>query len=149
MATVSFYSVTNGDVERTVARLLEKVYQAGHRIVLWAETDEKLEFFNSVLWTFSSAAFVPHGTKEDGFTADQPILLTTTIENPNEANVLVLVDPYEISDFGKFQRCLDLFNAHDELMQTLALERMKAYKKAGHEVLHWVQDPTGKWEKQN
>ena len=45
-----------------------------------------------MLWTYRDDAFLPHGTAAGGHAALQPVYLTLGDENPNGANVLMLVD---------------------------------------------------------
>tara|TARA_R110002095_G_scaffold88639_2_gene77436 strand:+ start:2467 stop:2919 length:453 start_codon:yes stop_codon:yes gene_type:complete len=149
MADISFYQLTQGSLEKSVAKLLEKVYLAGLKSVLFFETNDALEIYNKLLWTFSSKTFLPHGSSKEGQSKEQPLWLTTIFENPNEADVLAYVEGSTISDFANFKRCLDIFNGHDDYAVTGARKRWKAYKEAGHTLTYWKQNEKGRWEKQN
>lgn len=149
MAEISFYQLTQGSLEKSVAKLLEKVYLAGLKSVLFFETSEALDIYNKLLWTFSSKVFLPHGSKKEGQRDEQPLWLTTTFENPNGADVLACVEGSTITDFADFKRCLDIFNGHDDDAITGARKRWKAYKEAGHALTYWKQNESGRWEKQN
>jgi len=72
--------------------VLEKVLARGQRAVVVAGSDERVEAIASALWTYDDRGFLPHGTAKDGFAADQPIWIATRAENPNGAQMLVLVD---------------------------------------------------------
>ncbi len=146
---VSFYHLTQGSLEKSVAKLLEKVYLAGMRSVLLFENAETLATYNKLLWTFSSLTFLPHGSKSEGQPEEQPLWLSTEFENPNEASVLACVEGTQISAFKDFKRCLDIFNGHDDDAVKEARKRWKAYKEAGHELTYWKQNEKGRWEKQD
>jgi DNA polymerase-3 subunit chi len=149
MVEISFYHFLHGSLEKSVAKLLEKVYQANLRSVVLVDTDEKKDFYDSLLWTFSSLSFLPHGSARDGNPELQPLWLTTQLENPNQAEVLVCLDGAQISAFDSFKRCLDIFNGHDDDALQLARKRWQFYKQENHTLTYWQQSPEGKWEKQD
>lgn len=149
MAEVNFYHFLQGSLEKSVAKLLEKIYQAGLRSVLLMESEEKQEYYNSFLWTFHPSSFLPHGSSKEGNGEHQPLWLTTHIENPNCADVLVTVDGITLQDLSSFKRCLDIFNGHDEDAVNQARQRWKFYKEAGHALTYWQQNEAGQWKKRS
>jgi DNA polymerase-3 subunit chi len=148
MVEISFYHLLHGETEKVAAKLLEKILSADMRVVVYAETTEKIDFLNSYFWTFSQSTFLPHGSAKEGMAEHQPVWLTSTFENPNQAKVLMALDHIDIKDFENFEKCLDIFNANDSHSRTLAEGRLKAYKEAGHHITYWQQDAQGKWVKQ-
>ncbi len=151
---ISFYQITQGSLEKSVAKLLEKVYEAGMKSVLKVGSTESLDSYNKLLWTFSSFAFLPHSAKGDKFKANrQPLYLSTDIENPNKATVLATVDGTQLESdsegMSNFKRCLDIFNGHDDDAVTKARSRWKYYKTKGYVLTYWKQDEKGRWAKQN
>jgi DNA polymerase-3 subunit chi len=147
MVNISFYHVLQGEVEKVAAKLLEKIQAAHLRVAVYADTPEKVDFLNTYLWTYSSGAFLPHGTAKEGMAEHQPIWISSTYENLNRAAVFVALDPFELTAFGEFQRCLDIFNGHDPHAVMLAHSRLKAYKEAGHDLSYWQQEAQGGWVK--
>lgn len=144
---VSVYQLTTSPLEKSLPRLLEKVYQGGLRAVIYTNEDHRVEELNKVLWTYTTKFFLPHGTQKDGFADQQPIWLTNRLENPNNASVLVLCDGAATQDFDGFSRCLDLFDGNDDDAKSAARQRVRAYKSAGHNVSFWQQTAKGTWEK--
>ena len=146
---ISFYHLTQGSLDKSVAKLLEKGFEAGHRSILVLDTQEELDHYNKILWTFSSLAFVPHGSDDDGDPAQQPLYLTTSLntENPrpNQATILATVNANTSLDTSGFKRCLDIFNGHDDDAVTKARARWKSFKAAGHKLTYWKQDENGRW----
>lgn len=116
-----------------------------HAVVL-GDTPERVEALNTLLWTYDPASFLAHGTAKDGDPENQPIFLTTEDENPNEAQVLVLLDGREVSALDTYQRVLDIFDGNDEGAVAAARSRWSAYKAGGHSVTYWQQKPEGGWE---
>jgi DNA polymerase III, chi subunit len=149
MTEISFYHFTQGSFEKTLAKLLEKVYASNTHAVLLVETPEQQEELNTFLWTYNRDDFLPHGTAQEGFAELQPIWLTTQLENPNQASILVSLTKHPLENVGTFKRCLDFFNGHDDDAVTQARIRWKNYKNAGHNLTYWQQSETGKWEKKD
>lgn len=145
MTELGFYHLTRTPLEDALPRLLEKVVDSGKRAVLRAADEERVEALNRALWTYANDSFLPHGTRADGFAAEQPVYLTTQVENPNGAAILVLVDAAEAPDLDGFERCLELFDGRDERAVGLARERWKAAQAAGHQVVYWRQNEQGRW----
>lgn len=146
MTEVGFYHLQRAPLERTLPKLLEKVLQAGHRAVLMAGSPERLEALDSLLWTYEQRSWLPHGTAAVGYAAEQPIYLTTTEENPNEADILVLVDGVRPGFVGQFERVLDMFDGRDDAAVQAARERWSDYKSKDFTVTYWQQTERG-WEK--
>lgn len=144
---VNFYHLTHSPLEKTLPRLLEKVLAAKLRAVVLTDTDERLQAFDSLLWTYSSLGFLPHGSIREGEAAYQPIWLTTQLENPNGAKVIVVTDGTLVTKDSTFEKCIDLFNGMDEEMVKATRQRWKTYKEKGHCVTYWQQDEKGKWIK--
>jgi len=146
MTEVSFYHLTKSDLRRALPSLLEKVLESGKRSVLLVSNEEKLQEIDSMLWTFSTNRFIPHGTFAEDYKADQPVYLTTTEENPNKAEILVIVDGAKPEYVKKFDRVLDIFDGNDEEAANSARERWRSYKKDMFELKYWQQSEKGAWE---
>lgn len=148
MTRIDFYHLQKQSLEEVLPKLLQKAYALGKRILLKIGTPERVEFLNSELWTFADDSFLPHGSKKDGFAAQQPIWLTSDSENPNNAELLVLVDGAEIEEenLNKFVRVLNVFDGNSDEAINQARRLWKMYRDGGHEVYYWQQNTSGKWE---
>lgn len=147
MSEIAFYHLTKSRLEEALPRLLEKVLEAGLRAVVRGTDPERIEHLARILWTYERDSFLPHGTRQDGFAERQPIWLTTDRENPNGAQVLVLVDGAPHEGIEGFERVLDLFDGNDPEQLEAARERWKAARAAGHEPAYWRQDEDGRWRR--
>lgn len=150
---ISFYQLTQGAMDKSVAKVLEKVQGAGLRSVMLFENPETLDAYNKMLWTFSSLSFLPHGSATDGAPLNdpkqQPLWLTPTFENPNGADVVACVEGTLLPDVKTFKRCLDIFNGHDDDAVLQARKRWVHYKDLGCVLTYWKQSESGRWEKQD
>lgn len=146
MAEIRFYHLTRSPLERVLPLLLEKTLEAGERAVVMAETEERIEALNALLWTYSDRRFLPHGSAKDGFPERQPIWLTTRPENPNGAKYLFLTDGAESEGFASFDRCFLLFDGRDDTAVGAARQQWKALRDSGMEISYWQQDDSGRWQ---
>jgi len=146
MTDISFYHLQKQPLERALPKLLERVLAADMKALVLTDTDEQVAALNAVLWTYDPNSFLPHGSAKDGDEGLQPIFLTSQQENPNHADVLVLVDGGEHEELAGFIRCLDMFNGNDEIAVSRARERWVTYRDAGHKVTYWQQNEAGRWE---
>jgi DNA polymerase-3 subunit chi len=144
---VRFYHLQRRSLEETLPQLLEKILERGSRAVVMAGSDERVEALATHLWTFDQRGFLPHGTARDGNAAEQPVWLTSSDENPNGADVLVLTDGAAALDIGRFKICCELFDGNDADAVSAARARWKEYAAAGHAVTYWQQTERGGWEK--
>ncbi len=147
MTEVSVYKLTITPLEKTLPKLMEKVLQGGKRAVIVSPSKERVDILNTLLWTYTTLTFLPHGSADDGFADQQPIWLTSEVENPNQADVLVLCDGAQASTLQGFSRCLDMFDGNDSDSTQDARKRIEQYKSQGCSVNYWQQDPQGAWQK--
>ncbi len=84
---------------------------------------------SSHLWTYEDNSFLPHGSKAEDMgqdvAQDQFVWLTAEAENPNEAQVLFLVDGAMRDDISGFLRCVYMFDGADETAVAQAREVWK------------------------
>ena len=147
MAEVLFYHLQFQPLERVLPILLGKCLERGWKVVVQADSAERVRALDDALWTYSDDSFLPHGTADDGAPETQPILLTTGDVNPNGADVRVLVDNAPSPDLSAYARALVLFDGRNDDALAFERERWKTLKAAGHEVTYWQQDESGRWEK--
>jgi len=144
---IGFYHLTATPLEKALPRLLERVLEGGHRAVVLAGSAERVAALDATLWTYDPASFLPHGSAKEGRPERQPIYLTARPENPNQADVLVLIDGATPDNLVGFSRCLDMFDGGDASAVEAARARWKARKAEGHAVTYFQQTDGGRWEK--
>ncbi len=143
---VGFYHLTHTALDRALPRLVERAYAAGHRILVMAGSEERVAHLDALLWTFDPAAWLPHGTRRDGDAGAQPIFLTERDENPNRADMLVLLDGVSASGVEGYARCALLFDGNDAQAVARARERWSEWRAAGFALTYHQQTETGGWE---
>ena len=147
MSEVSFYHLQAQPVEAALPRLLERVLEAGLRAVVRTPDRGVSEFLDQALWTYDSAAFLPHGTKRSGHSEHQPVYLTSGNEVPNGAEALIVINDAKMGELGEFKRCFLIFDGRSASILELARQRWRELEASGHELTYWQQTDQGRWEK--
>lgn len=147
MAEVLFYHLTESTLEDTLPGLLERSIGRGWRAVVQTGTEERRDALDQQLWTFRDDSFLAHGTDQEPFVAEQPILLTTGEANQNGAQIRFLVDGAMPPDLSAYERAVFLFDGHDSGQVAAARGHWKTMKSAGHDVTYWQQSADRRWER--
>lgn len=147
MLRIDFYHLQNQKLEEVLPKLVEKAYETGKRIKIKIGNVERVEDINSTLWTYNDEAFLPHGTAKDGNAKSQPVFLSADDDNPNEAEILFLVDGAEEKNLESFARVLNIFDGKDPDALANARAFWKELKEKGLELNYWQQESSGSWVK--
>lgn len=142
-----FYHLTRSGLEQALPRLLEKAHGAGKRVVLRCRDAERLDQLDRLLWTYRNDSFLPHGSAADGHGERQPIWLTTGMDRPNDAQVLIIVDGAEAGDAALFDRVLELFDGRDAEAVAAARERWRWAEGQGMSRVYWQETERGGWQR--
>jgi DNA polymerase-3 subunit chi len=148
MSEVRFYHLQRTNEESALPQIALKAWQAGHKVVIKAANDERVDKLNNALWTFKADIFLPHGSKDDGFAAKQPVWLTAGDDNPNEAKTLILGTGTGSENIAQYELCCAMLDGNDEAQVEAARALWKVYKETGHTVSYWQQGDKG-WEKKS
>jgi DNA polymerase-3 subunit chi len=108
---VDFYQLSRDPVDVTVAKLAQKVMQAGERLVVVSGDAAQRETLSQVLWAQDGAAFLAHGIAGAQDDARQPILISDTASAPNGAGMAILADGQWRDEASAFSRVMLLFDA--------------------------------------
>jgi len=145
---VWFYHLERSGLEQVLPELLEKTLARGWKAVVRTPQPERVEHFDSWLWSWRDDSFLAHGMADEPFAEHQPVLLTTTLDTPNGAEALFLIDGADPGDLGAHERCIVLFDGRDETALAKARASWKVFKKEGRTVSYWKQGAERGWEKQ-
>lgn len=148
MSEVRFYHLEKQSLDQVLPKLVTKALENDHRILIQAANDADAEKINTHLWTYDPASFIPHGTAKDGNEKNQPVWISNSAENLNNADVLILTAASEDTPVADgFNLICDMIDGRNDSAVTAARQRWKHYKDAGHNVTYWQQTPTGGWDK--
>ena len=151
MTETLFYHLERRSLDDVLPGLIEKTLERGWRAVIRAESSERADAIDNLLWTYNDQTFLPHAQSGDGNPKRQPVLITVEDENPNGANVLFCVGGAMPASWGAVHaltRIVLMFDGRDEAALAKARAAWKDAKAAGHDVTYWKESPNGKFEKQ-
>lgn len=146
MSDIRFYHLLHAPLERALPRLLTKVTGRGHRVVVLADTTERVAWLDNLLWVHEKDSWLPHGRNGDGDESWQPILLSIDETNPNQADVLLTLEGRQATDPSVWPIWLNLFDGRDDTAVARAREHWKRLRTAGHDLTYWRQTESGGWE---
>lgn len=144
MTIINFYHLTSGSYEKAACQILEKCYKSDYKTIVKVSNEEVQESLNKTLWTFAQKSFIPHGSKSDPKAELQPIYITTTSENPNNAGVLMLVGTMD-GIYDDFERIFVIFDGKDEGAKALVRGAMEKLQTAKNQVSYYEQTKEGGW----
>jgi DNA polymerase-3 subunit chi len=149
MARIDFYHLTRQGLDEVLPVLLEKAYGQGKVVKVKVGTTERVEFLNTLLWTYQETSFLPHGTVKDGAADRQPIWLSDHDDVPNGASLLFLVDGATIlpEEAERFERIFMIFDGNNAEALQGARCFWRDMKAVGADLHYWQQDSVGWHEK--
>lgn len=146
MTEVLFYHLERQPLAHVLPRLLKATLERGWKAVVQTGSEERAEALSTLLWTFEDEAFLPHGTRNDGFGSLQPIWLTAGGDAPNGASVRFFVDGTRAEDVTGLERAVILFDGADAEAVQAARDDWKKFRAQGHAISYWQQDEQGRWQ---
>ncbi len=143
---VRFYQLSGTTLDAALPELLQRSLDRGWRVVVRCGSQAGMAGLDLMLWTCADESFLPHGTAAAGNAALQPIYLTVGDENPNGANILMLVDGARATtaEMAGFERTCLLFDGRDERAVETARADWRAVRAAALAAVYWVREH-GRW----
>jgi DNA polymerase III subunit chi len=145
MTEVWFFHLDQQPLEHVLPRVVGRSLALGWRMVIETALPERISKLSDMLWGSEDVSFLPHGFAGEPLPKIQPVWLTANTENPNNANVRVLLDGAIPHDISTLNRAVLMFDGNDEHALEAARAQWKIQKAAGHDISYWKQDENGKW----
>lgn len=158
MIKINCYTTTQDDLHKTFCKLAEKCYYANLRTNVITQNADYTKSLDRVLWTYSKKHFIPHATNADPSPEKQPIYITDKLENPNQAESIIFINPDKSTllestakdselNIGNFQKISLLLDdtqkiSHLEINNILKKTPIKTF-----EINLFVKNEQGMWQK--
>ena len=152
MTETLFYHLERRSLEEILPGLVEKSRARGWKALIRADTADRADAIDTLLWTYDDQSFLPHAQLGDGEAARQPVLITVEEGNPNGAQIMFFIGgacPSDWAGLADLSRIVMLFDGRDDVALASARAAWKDARAAGHDVTYWKETPSGKFEKQN
>ena len=145
---ISFYRLTTLPIDKAAPKLIEKIYYSKQRLVVIAENEALMTRLDDGLWVYSTKHFIPHGTHADEHPQDQPVYLTTKLENPNDASLVMALGNVDLDGFAA-DKYLYMFDGNNPEQVEFSRNKWRSYKQQQCNLVYWQQNLAGAWEKQD
>lgn len=145
---VWFYHLERSGLDQVLPELLDKTLAKGWKAIVRTPQTDRMDHLDGWLWSYRDDAFLAHGRADEPQAELQPILLTTSQDNPNGAEALFLIDGAEAGEIDGYQRCMVLFDGRDETALAHSRTLWSALKRRKLAVSYWRQGAERGWEKQ-
>jgi len=152
MQQFSIYQTSDELLLKAIFLLIEKCYYSDLKSVVLTADKEQQEMLNKNLWTYSRKQFIPHGSKTDPQPEKHPVYITDELQNPNNANVLIIISPLNIEKIleakeyiGIFKRVIIITDLSEDFKKLTS----KINQITGQEstIDCFTQNPNGSWNK--
>ncbi len=146
-----FYHLERRALEDVLPGLVEKSLARGWRALVRADSAERSDMLDTLLWTYDDRSFLPHAQAGDGDPTRQPVLISVEDVNLNRAEIVFYVGGVLPGDWGDLRdlvRVVLLFDGRDGEALARARAAWKEARAAGYDVTYWKESPSGKFEKQ-
>lgn len=87
---VEFFNLDKTGIQPVAAFLYLCNKYFDKKVLLWCENERQLSHLDQALWSYEPESFLPHGTAGEEGAAGEPVLLSTELNNLNQAKVLIL-----------------------------------------------------------
>ena len=150
MGKAMFYHLTRRPMEDTLVMLLGRARQAGWRVVVRGQSDDRLSWLDEKLWLGPEEEFLPHGLSGGPHDPVQPVLLTCDNSVPNGATCVMAFDGAEVTapEVNAMERVCVLFDGNTPDALEVARSQWRSLQSAGVVAEYWSEE-CGKWEKKS
>jgi len=153
MTETLFYQLERRSLDEVLPGLVEKSRLRDWKVLIRADSADRADAIDTLLWTYDDQSFLPHAQMGDGEALLQPVLITVEQGNSNAAQILFCVGgvqpDWADEKLSQFARIVLLFDGRDASALDGARKNWKDAKTAGYDVTYWKESPSGKFEKQN
>ena len=129
MTRVDFYLLSNNDPNAVICRLIDKAYQRGHRVFVFADTIQNAQRIDEALWTFRDDSFIPHLMQNEGPEPPPPVQLGCEEPSRHFSDILVNISGKIPTWYKRFQRVLEIVPG-EETAKVASRERYREYRAA-------------------
>lgn len=137
--------------EKVIPTFIEKIIYSGKKCLVYVEDEASCMKWDTLLWTYSKAAFLPHASDvqnlDEDHIARQPLFITSEKKNKNKASVLVNLSLNFVENMDNFEKIIEFTNFFQESVE----ERFSLYKGFQPFVsgILWQKQEKGIWESLN
>ena len=143
---VYFYNSSQRDIVADIAVLAEKLFLKNDNILISCSDQETVSVVDDFLWAYREDSFIPHSIKNNEKTPGYPILITTSIDERYEHDILLVLNGGLIKekDWQKFAKIYYFFDDQDNEEKENARSMWKNFSSLNAECKYWI-NKENKW----
>tara|TARA_B100001057_G_scaffold487335_1_gene569900 strand:+ start:598 stop:1071 length:474 start_codon:yes stop_codon:yes gene_type:complete len=143
---VFFYNSSQRDIVADIAWLTENLFMKNNSIVIFCTDQETVEVVDDFLWANREDSFIPHSAKKNGEKSIYPILITTSIDEGYEHDVLLALNGVLIEEknWQRFSKIYYFFDNEDNNEKETARSMWKSFSSLNVECKYWINEGN-KW----
>ena len=135
MTQIFFYHGASDRIEAACA-LLGGAYAKKKPMLVFAPDKDVASGIDRMLWTYPALGFVPHCPANSPLAAETPILITDSLDKPQQEERLMNLSREIPPGFERFESLIEVVG-QDEADRSAARDRVKCYKDRGHDVRYF------------
>jgi DNA polymerase-3 subunit chi len=109
--------------------LAEKAHADNQSVFIYTATQDEAERMDALMWTYRDDSFLPHQLVNESTTS--PILIGSDLPQTDTINTMINLHQTLPKFYGQFKRIIEIVTSEPQA-QTLARERYRLYRDAGH-----------------
>ena len=135
MTQIFFYHGASDRIAAACA-LLGGAYAKKKPMLVFAPDKDVASGIDRMLWTYPALGFVPHCPANSPLAAETPILITDSLDKPQQEERLMNLSREIPPGFERFESLIEVVG-QDEADRSAARDRVKCYKYRGHDVRYF------------
>ena len=138
MTSAIFVELRFSAKEKHTCDIVETLYDAGHKIILYVADKNKANKLNLMLWSWKQETFIPHSLHTPGEAHFDPVILFTDPPPPLPERTLILFDPLPEEACRGYRLVIDFAEVYNEQKRQQARQRYKTMRDSGRFTLQFM-----------
>lgn len=139
MTHIDFYILPDSSLETRwlyTCRLVEKVFNLGHSILIAVDTEDEANTLDDLLWSFKPESFIPHqiiGGDNPPVDGEASVEISFTQDAGAHSQVLINLSSKVPDYFSRFARLSEIVIQDAKILE-ITREHYKFYKQRGYPI---------------
>lgn len=133
MTDVRFVKLDRQEKALHLCRLAEEHFLEGKRVLIVVDDENRAVTLDRFMWVWDKGSFLPHAFDNGTLDClDEPVVITSSEQNPNQAKVLIMGTPCSPEFMARFDLVYDFAETYEPQLAEEARKRFRAYRSHGY-----------------
>lgn len=134
MTEVRFVRLDRQEKALHLCRIAEQHFLEGRRVMIVVDDENRAVTLDRFMWVWDKGAFLPHALDNGTVDCiDEPVVISASERNPNQARVLIMGRPCSLKFLSRFDQVYDFAETYDDGLAEAARVRFRSYRSHGYE----------------